>query len=421
MKEALHTILSQIKPSRKEQQHVASAIKSFLLALHKNLKDAKAILGGSGAKGTWLSGNHDIDIFVLYKYTTYKTQSKELSNLLEPMLKKSFPTQKIERLHGSRDYFRFTYHDLPFEIVPILYINAAEQAVNITDISPLHAQWVNTRTKKLKDDILLAKQFLNANNLYGAESHIGGLSGYTVEILIAYYGSLEKFFKAAATWEAKEVIDISKYYKTKDPLFELNQSKLQSPLVVIDPVDKFRNTAAAFTMEKFLVLKKKAREYLKKPDPSFFEKKVIYFSMLEAEATKKKTNLLYITVVPLLGKEDVIGGKLMKVFQFIHQQLIPYSPSSVHWDWPSPQEARFYFFLQKKELPPTEVHQGPPLKMDSFVKEFKKKYKETFVEKDHIMAKIKTVYPLLKERLPLLLKEKYITERIKKVKEVKIV
>ena len=117
MKDALNTILSTIKPGRKEQQHVASAITSFLLALHKNLKDAKAILGGSGAKGTWLSGNHDIDIFVLYKYTIYKAQSKELSNLLEPILKKSFPTQKIERLHGSRDYFRFTYHDLHFEIV----------------------------------------------------------------------------------------------------------------------------------------------------------------------------------------------------------------------------------------------------------------------------------------------------------------
>ncbi|MEK6901687.1 MAG: hypothetical protein AABX37_05050, partial [Nanoarchaeota archaeon] len=263
--------------------------------------------------------------------------------------------------------------------------------------------------------------FLKASNLYGAESHIGGLSGYTVEILIAYYGSLTKFLQAAATWEAKEVIDISKYYKTKDPLFELNQSKLQSPVIVIDPVDKFRNTAAAFTMEKFLILKKNAREYLKKPDLSFFEKKVLSFAALEAEAVKKKTNLLYIAVTPLLGKEDVIGGKLMKIFQFLQERLTSYSITYAHWDWPSPQEARFYFFLRMKELPPTTIHLGPPVKMESFVKDFKKKYKDTFVENNHIMAKVKTSRPKLKDRLPMLLKEKYITERIKNVKEVKLI
>ncbi len=412
-------VLLRIKPNSKEKQHVASVAKAFLSTLNKNLRKAHAILGGSGAKGTWLSGNHDIDIFVQYEYKTFKSKSKELSNLLEPILRKSFPKQKIERLHGSRDYFRFSYNNLNFEVVPILKISKAEQAVNITDVSPLHARWVNKHTKNTKDDILLAKQFLKANNMYGAESHIGGLSGYGVEILIAYYGSFDKFLQAATRWDSKEIIDIAKHYTTKDPTFELNQSKLQSPLILIDPVDKFRNAAAAFTVEKFLLLKKKAREYLTKLDSSFFEKRFIPLSALEAEAAKKKTNLLYIAVLPLTGKEDVVGGKLLKAFQFLQEKLAPYSITSAHWDWPSPSEARFYFFLRMKELPVTEIRQGPPLKMESFVKDFRKKYKDTFMENNHIMAKVKTSHPQLKERVSLLLQEKYVTERIKKVKEVK--
>ena len=65
--EMLKTVLDSIKPSKEEEKQVKKVVGAFLDKLNKNLKDAKAVLGGSGAKNTWLKGSHDIDVFVQFK------------------------------------------------------------------------------------------------------------------------------------------------------------------------------------------------------------------------------------------------------------------------------------------------------------------------------------------------------------------
>src|SRR3989344_4333491 len=167
----MEKVLTKIKPSKEEEKNFTQATASFIKTLNSALTTtgAKAILGGSGAKDTWLSGSYDVDIFVLFDYQQFASRTSELSDLLQPVLKKRF--SKISRLHGSRDYFQLRYKNLNVEVIPILKITKAEQAKNITDVSPLHSVWVNQHTKNLKDDIRLAKQFLKAHNLYGAESH----------------------------------------------------------------------------------------------------------------------------------------------------------------------------------------------------------------------------------------------------------
>ena len=59
--------------------------------------------------------------------------------------------------------------------------------------------------------------------------------------------------------EEKTVMDIKKFYKNKNILFEINKSKLTSPLVIIDPVQKERNAAAALDHEKFEIIKHRAK------------------------------------------------------------------------------------------------------------------------------------------------------------------
>jgi len=407
--------LSKIKPGKVEQEHFNKTNQQFLKKINSELKEAKAVLGGSGAKDTWLAGNHDIDIFVQYPYQKFKTKSAELSNLLEKVLNKAFPKHKLIRLHGSRDYFQLSFEKINFEVVPILKISQAEKAVNITDVSPLHALWVNKNLKGKKDEVRLAKQFFRANKLYGAESHINGFSGYVLEILTAKYGSFEKLLKATLSWKIKEVIDVEKHYPKGDASFHLNKSKQVSPLIIIDPVDKNRNAAAALDEEKFMLLKKIAQQYLKKPSDNFFEQKIINLEKLKKEAEKKKLNLLWIEVVPFNGKVDVIGVKLMKAYQFLEKELTKFVIKNSNWDW-----NKFYFFLQKKELEKFEIKSGPPLKLKPYVDDFKKKNKTTFIKNNKIMAKVAVKNPKLKNFVENLVKDKYFSEKVKAVKEIKV-
>ena len=161
MSEITNKVLEKIKPTKKEQQKFSKIISTFLNKLNSKLKplQAQAILGGSGAKDTWLSGNHDIDIFVQFNYSKHKNNSAGLSDLLDPIIKKLFPKRK--RIHGSRDYFQIKYQTIEFEIVPILKISNAQQALNITDVSPLHSKWVKKNASKITDEIRLVKQLIS--------------------------------------------------------------------------------------------------------------------------------------------------------------------------------------------------------------------------------------------------------------------
>ena len=405
----MEEILKEIVPKSEERANFKEVINIFLGTLNRKLKNAEAILGGSGAKDTWLSGNHDIDVFVKFDYKKFLTKTLELSDILQPILKKSFPKIKISRVHGSRDYFQLSFKGYSLEVIPILDINKAKKAANITDISPLHSKWVKKKGRNLENEIRLAKKFFRANNLYGAESHIGGFSGYVLEILVIYYGSFEKLLKNATKWRTNYTIDIENHYAGKNILFELNSSK-HSPLVVIDPVDRSRNAAAALTLEKFSLLKRKANIFLKKPHQKHFEKDEITFEKIKKKV--KNNHLFYIEIEPLKGKGDVVGSKLLKAFKFIKKELEKFEVINSGWEMD-----KFYFILKKEILPETEERKGPPVNIVDSVDKFKKKNKEVYVKNGRLYTKIKIKHRKLESFVNNLLKQDYFKERVKKVKK----
>lgn len=406
-------IIAKISPGTQEREKFTQTTKEFIDCLQKHLTDAAAVLGGSGAKNTWLAGNHDMDIYVIFDYQKYSQKSSELSKILEPCLKKSFPKKRISSLHGSRDYFQMEFNGFLVEVIPILKIGKAEDAINITDISPLHAKWVKKNAKKMKDDIRLAKQFCKGQKIYGAESFISGFSGYVLEILVVYYGGFEKLLRASSKWRNKQVIDAEKYYKGQDALFHLNKSKQQSPIIVVDPVDKSRNAAAALSKEKFQLFRKKAKSYLNNPNSQYFEEKTLDLAELKNNASKRGYHFVTLEVIPLVGKEDVVGSKLLKAFNFLEKELDSFTVKKSGWEWN--KKAIFYFVLEKKDLPSTKISLGPPIKMKDAVKSYKKKHKKSYVKNGRIVAEVKVKFPKLRNHVQNLLNNNYVEERVKKI------
>ncbi len=411
MKNILADALKNIKPSKEEEKDIKNKVNSTLNKINKNLKDAKAILGGSGIKGTWLRKANDADIFVKFNYKKYKDKSNKISYTLEKILKKK--TLKIRRLHGSRDYFQIKKKDFTYEIIPILDIKKAELAKNITDVSQLHANWVNKKGKKFKDDIRLLKQFCKSAKVYGAESYIHGFSGYICEILTIYYKGFTNVIKNASKWKDKVIIDIENYWKGKNILMELNKSKTYSPLIVIDPVQADRNAAAAISKEKFDLLKKKAKEFLKNPSKKFFEIKEINEQVLKRKAGKN--TLILMDIIPKKGKEDVVGCKLIKASEFIQKKLKQNDFTIIDHGWQWNKNALFFFIIKKQKLSDFIEREGPPLKAKQHVKNFKKKYKKTYIKTNRIYTKVKREFKKPEELIKSLKKEDYLKEKINKL------
>lgn len=376
----LKEVLSEITPDAKEKKQITSQANNFLKELNKALKkqkaSAKAVLGGSFAKNTWLKGDYDVDVFVKFDL---KYENKNISDLLEKALKKKV----FERVPGSRDYFWVKQDRIKYEIVPVLDIKKSEQAQNVTDFSPLHVKWVNKEGKNLKQDIRLAKKFCKAQGVYGAESYIKGFSGHVVDILVIYYKGFLKLLKAAAKWKPKEIIDYYHVYDKK-AFLRLNKSKIQGPLIVIDPLQKDRNAAAAVGNDKFYELVNAAKKFLKNPGKKFFVEQKTDFSELA-----KKGHLIRLSVTTKKSREDITGNRLLQAYEHVKNSLKEFGIITSGWEWDKKTKAEFWYVLKTKKLPETKIHPGPPTKFKEAVKKFKKKHKNTFVKNKKVFARVK--------------------------------
>ena len=82
----LEELKGKWRPSDREAADVEKAAASFVKKLDSALRKArikaKPVVGGSGAKRTWLRGMHDIDVFVCFNYGKYKGKSGDLSEFL---------------------------------------------------------------------------------------------------------------------------------------------------------------------------------------------------------------------------------------------------------------------------------------------------------------------------------------------------
>ncbi len=387
-------ILKTIKPTIKEEKQVSKIVFEFLEKLNLNLINAKTVVGGSFAKGTWLRNKHDIDIFVIFN------NNQNISTGLEKIVKKSF--KKYEKIHGSRDYFLIKYKKLSFELVPVLKIKTALEAENITDVSPMHVNFIKNNTnEKLKDDIRLAKYFIKVNDCYGAETFIGGFSGYLIELLIIYYKGFMNLVNQASKWNKEVIIDINKNNRFK--------SEQKFPLIVIDPVQSNRNAAAALREERFNKFKDICKRFIETQDDNLFK--------------EKKVNLkgydLVFKAIPLKGNADVVGTKILKVYEKIGLDLKSKNFVIIDSGWFWKKEAYLYFKVKNKTLDKTIKHYGPPIKFKEDCKRFKQKYKKVQEENGRLVVILPRRFTNINQFSKSIIKDKEIKNKVKSIRIVK--
>ncbi|HEA46651.1 MAG TPA: hypothetical protein ENH99_02615 [Candidatus Pacearchaeota archaeon] len=395
----LKEVLAKIEPSEKEIKFIDSSIKTFLEKLKKNVKKSKldldVFVGGSHAKGTMIKRNfYDIDIFVRFDK---KYKNDELSKLTKKLLN---GFEKITTVHGSRDYFRIKISKwLVFEVVPVRKIRGLGGVENITDRSYSHVHYIkrSVKNQKIMEDIRLAKSFCHANNCYGAESYINGFSGYALELLVYHYGGFLKFIKAMTKIKDKTVIDIEKHYKNKNRvLMDINASKLQSPIILIDPTFKQRNALAALSEETFKKFQKDCRNFLENPSVKHFDEKVLDIEKIKKNAKRKKYEFVLLGAKTNKQEGDVAGSKLGKFHNHLKYEISKFfDVKSNGFEYNDKKSARYFFVVKKKkEL----LIRGPLTSQEKHVKKFKKKYKKTFTKKGKIYT-IQKKIPNLKKFL----------------------
>ena len=390
IKSVLKEVLKKINPSKEELGRINSETQDFLKKVKEKIKgmrlDAEVFIGGSFAKKTIIKkGIYDVDIFV-----RFGKKNKDISGLTEKILD-GFNAVKIK---GSRNYFRVDRDGFFMEIIPVLKIKKPESAENVTDLSYFHVRYIKRKLKgKILDEVKIAKAFYHANGCYGAESYVKGFSGYALELLIQHYGSFLKFIKALEKINRKEVIDIERHFKNRnESLMNINESKIQSPVVLIDPTYKERNVLAALSNETFEIFRKACRKFLKNPSLEMFEKKDADFEKNKAVAKKKKLDFILVEIKTEKQEGDIAGTKLLKFYNHLGEEIEKfYIAKNREFEYNGEKTAKCFFAVKSREK---ILIKGPRMNQKENIQRFKKTHRKTFVKSGRIFSKEKINFNL---------------------------
>ena len=380
-------------PSKQEIEFLKKETNNFVKTIKGNLKSkklgAEVFIGGSFAKGTLAkSNNYDIDIFIRFEKNK-KNISEELERIIAAVSAKiKIPFSK---LHGSRDYFRIEKNEkLTFEIIPVLKIKKVNEAENVTDLSYFHVNFIKkSLNAEMKKEVALAKNFFKAQKVYGAESYIGGFSGYALECLIKEYKTLVKMLKVLIKIKENEklIIDSKRFYKNKNEvLINLNESRTQSPVILIDPTWKERNVLAALAFETLEKLQKAARAFLKNPSEKYFILTDINSKKLKQVAKKKNAEFVHIEIKTNRQEGDIAGTKMKKFSKYLESELKKFFEIlESEFEYAGGKIASVYFIVRpKKEF----LKLGPRISDKKNAHRFKERNKDIFEKDKRLYARI---------------------------------
>ena len=354
MKELISKIQKSVVPTKiieKSKNKIADL--AFKLVENEIAKYPEVLgleFGGSYAKGTWLSKDADVDIFVKFKKNTSEEKFEQISKKIG-----------FDALKSYSPYVRYSEHpyveakikDTKINVVPFYDVKLGEWKSS-ADRSPFHTKFMGkSLTTKMRDEVRILKTFLKSNGIYGAEIAKQGFSGYVSEVLILNFGSFENTIKSISSIKENQIIG-----KTT--------KKFGTSIVIIDPIDSNRNLAAAISNEnvgKFILV---SRGFKENP-------RLIFFKNKKSETSKNYwNNLLVIKFNFKPRSPDVIWGQIKRATTSLSTQLelggFNVLRSKAHTD--QVKDAYLLFFLESTKISNTYSKNGPEFFRENSSKSF---------------------------------------------------
>jgi tRNA nucleotidyltransferase (CCA-adding enzyme) len=321
--------------------------------------EAKVRVEGSVAKNTWLRDCPEIDVFMQVPTTTPKEAFGTV--FLEIAKKATRGYKQIERF-AEHPYLEAVINDVYVNIVPCYKVKCGKW-VSATDRTPFHTDYVKPQiNEQLAEEVRLLKRFMKGVGVYGAEIKVGGFSGYLCELLVLNYGSFTEVLRSAGDWKERTTIDYKGHYES----IEAAEKVFAEPLVMVDPVDKGRNVAAAVRKEKLDEFIAASRAFLKNPNMKFFyppETEALTPTELLNKINTRGSTLVFIKFEAPPTVPDVLWGQIYKSQRALWKMITSHDFTVLRDEvWSNEKNLNIFIFeMENRILPNMKRHLGPPL------------------------------------------------------------
>ncbi|MFZ0264545.1 MAG: CCA tRNA nucleotidyltransferase [Nitrososphaeraceae archaeon] len=357
--------LRYLQPSARENEKLTRIAHKVmeLVRNYPSLLITDVVSGGSFAKGTWVKGEADLDVFVKIDPSVDKVEFERLGMAIGLQSLRKYKTQLR---YSEHPYVEAFINGVRVNIVPCYDVEWGKWK-SAADRSPFHTEYINNHLDShMKQEVRLLKKFLKTVGIYGAQIAKGGLSGYVTEILILKYGTFVSTLQSIADIaSARQIISVNKVDNDVLKTFESN-------IVIIDPVDPRRNLGTAISPEslgKFILA---SRAFIHRPYLHFFG----VGKNRKPRNVRLDSNLLIIEFKYEPRSPDIIWGQLKKTLNSISKQLQLSQFDVIRSTCTTDEKgfAALVFLLRSVTLPSYTERIGPDV--------FRKKESANFVSKN---------------------------------------
>ncbi len=363
-------VLARVRPTEEEQRHILSVADRVVSQIRDyGGRFSDVIVAGSAARGTNLRGSSDVDVFIIYPRdvprNVMEAEALEIGKSL---------SSKFEIRYAEHPYVTVWIEGVEVDVVPAYEMQPGQNIQSATDRTPLHQRFLQERfPPELRDDVRIMKAFLKGIGVYGAEIRVEGFSGYLVELLILHYGGALPLLRAAANWKPPVFVDILDHAK----------AKFDDPLVVIDPVDPYRNVASPVSVQSLATFVAAAREFLVHPSLEFFfpDRQILSPDDVKRVFVQRKTKPLFLIAgYPPGVSPDIVWGEIKRNLRMIHKKLEQSGYYVVHSGVWTDELAHivWYFEIAGGYDAFVETRQGPPVFDRQNSERFLEKHKDAF-------------------------------------------
>src|SRR3989338_9447394 len=202
----LQDVLKKVKPTNEEEKTLKVFVRK-LLQVSETISGYECVVCGSIGKLTWLRGDHDIDLFIMFPDVPRKELEEKGLEFGKKIISELGGKYIIK--YAEHPYVHGVIGNYNVDIVPCYRISKGEKIKSAVDRSPLHLVYiVENITDKQRDEARLLKQFCKGIGVYGSDTRHSGFSGYICELLILHYKDFHGVLKSARNWNIPKLISL---------------------------------------------------------------------------------------------------------------------------------------------------------------------------------------------------------------------
>ncbi|MGB9986647.1 CCA tRNA nucleotidyltransferase [Salarchaeum japonicum] len=365
--DVLARVRERVDPTPSEREQLRAAADRLVARTEDALADlgvdADVMQVGSTARGTWVRGDRDIDVFVRFDPSLSR---EELEDLGLDVGNRVLPDGHEE--YAEHPYVKGTFEAYDVDLVPCYRVESATEIQSAVDRTPFHNVYLRERlTDDLAADVRLLKQFLKGVGAYGSDLRTRGFSGYLTELLVLEHGGFREVLEAARDWHPPVEYDPEAHA----------EASFDDPLVVVDPTDPERNVAAVVSDEQVARLQHYARVFLNTPRERVFfpdERSALDPADVEAHLERRGTSALAVRFDAPDLVEDQLYPQLRRSRKGFVRGLEHAGFDVLRSAAWADDSAVLFVELATATLPAVERHDGPPVHVGEHATGFFEKY-----------------------------------------------